>query len=382
MVKRELWIDKVEAAWRERSVLWLTGVRRVGKTTLSRSLSDVEYVDCELPRMRRQLEDPEGFLEAFGSGRLILDEIHRLDNPSEFLKIAADHFPDIHILATGSSTLGASQRFRDTLTGRKRDLHLFPVLFRELKLFEGVNLEQRLRNGGLPENLMSSTFPEKDFAEWMDAYWARDVQELFRLEKRDAFLRLLELLLTQSGKLCELNSFTSTCAVSRTTLGNYLGVLRETGVVHVLRPYAKHPQREIVAMPKVYGFDTGFVCFARGWRELRPEDHGFLWEHLVLDELLALFGRDAVFHWRDKQKHEVDFVVARRGMPPLAVECKWRIRDGSGKNFHAMRTLHPEARCLVVATDAGQPRVNRSAGWIETGLESLEKAIKLLDGTS
>lgn len=377
MVNRTLWISRIEEAWRERSILWLTGVRRAGKTTLAQSLAHVEYLDCELPRVRRQLDDPEAFLESFGAGRLVLDEIHRLDNPSEFLKIAADHFPDVRILATGSSTLGASQRFRDTLTGRKRDLHLCPVLFRELKSFKGIPLIQRLQHGGLPENLLSPIFPEKDYAEWLDAYWARDVQELFRLERRDAFMRLLELLLTQSGQLCQLNSFTSSCSASHTTLANYLGVLQATGVVHVIRPYAKNPQREIVAMPKVYGFDTGFVCFARGWRALREGDEGLLWEHLVLDELLTLFGRDAVFYWRDKQKHEVDFVLARRGEPPVAIECKWRIKDDAGKNFQSMRTLHPGLRCLVVAADVDRPRVNRAKAWVETGLADIEKASSL-----
>ena len=379
MVNRHIWVQKIEAAWEERSILWLTGVRRVGKTTLARSLPATEYMDCELPRVRRKLKDVEGFLESFGPGRLILDEIHRLENPSEFLKIAADHFSKTRILATGSSTLGASQRFRDTLTGRKRDLHLFPVLYRELEAFNGVHLAHRLQNGGLPEKLLRPFFPEKDYAEWLDAFWARDVQELFRLERRDAFMRLLELLLTQSGQLCQLNSFTSVCAASHTTLANYLGVLEATGVVHVVRPFAKNSQREIVAMPKVYGFDTGFVCFARGWRELRPEDKGLLWEHLVLDELVNLAGREAVFYWRDKQKHEVDFVLARRGAPPVAIECKWQIDDEAGKNFQSMITLHPKTRCLVVAADMDKPRKNRTRNWVETGLADLDKALLLLD---
>lgn len=377
MVKRTYWLNTIEEVWRERSVLWLTGVRRVGKTTLAQSLPHVTYMDCELPRIRREIEDPEMFLKSFGSGRLVLDEIHRLPNPSEFLKIAADHFPDIQILATGSSTLGASQRFRDTLTGRKRQLHLYPVLLRELDTFEGISLIQRLQNGGLPENMLSAAFPEKNYAEWLDAFWARDVQELFRLERRDAFMRLLELLLSQSGQLCQLNSFTAACSASHTTLANYLGVLETTGAVHVIRPYAKNPQREIVAMPKVYGFDTGFVCFARGWRELRPGDHGLLWEHMVLYELLARFGRDAVFYWRDKQKHEVDFVLARRGFPPVAIECKWRIKDDAGKNMQSMRTLHPTTRCVVVAANLTRPRINRTKNWVETGLADLDKAITL-----
>ena len=53
MVKRRYWLKQVETAWRRRSVLWLRGVRRTGKTTLVQSLPDVEYFDCELPRERR-----------------------------------------------------------------------------------------------------------------------------------------------------------------------------------------------------------------------------------------------------------------------------------------------------------------------------------------
>ncbi len=119
MVTRTFWRRRIEDAWRRRSVVWLMGVRRAGKTVLGQSLPDIRYYDCELPRVRRLLEDPESFLGDHRGRRLVLDEIHRLPNPAEILKLAADHFPDVKILATGSSTLGASARFRDTLAGRK-----------------------------------------------------------------------------------------------------------------------------------------------------------------------------------------------------------------------------------------------------------------------
>jgi predicted AAA+ superfamily ATPase len=115
MKKRSFWVEQIGKAWESRSVIWLSGVRRVGKTFLSRSLADVEYFDCELPRVRAMLEDPEGFLRPLRGRTIILDEIHRLQNPSELLKIAADHYPEVRILATGSSTLGASAKFKDTL---------------------------------------------------------------------------------------------------------------------------------------------------------------------------------------------------------------------------------------------------------------------------
>ena len=87
MVKRLFWLDRVEASWRHRSVVWLRGVRRTGKTTLVQTLPDIEYFDCELPRVRRLMEDPESFLQSLVEKRIVLDEIHRLPNPSELLKI-------------------------------------------------------------------------------------------------------------------------------------------------------------------------------------------------------------------------------------------------------------------------------------------------------
>jgi len=102
---------------------------RVGKIYLSQRLPDIEYFDCELPRIRWMLEDPPFFLAGLDNRTVVLDEIHGLPNPWELLKIAADHFPAMKVLATGSSTLGASAKFWDTLAGRKAELKLTPMIF-------------------------------------------------------------------------------------------------------------------------------------------------------------------------------------------------------------------------------------------------------------
>ena len=70
MVTRTFWRRRIEDAWRRRSVVWLMGVRRAGKTVLGQSLPDIRYYDCELPRVRRLLEDPESFLGDIGDGGL------------------------------------------------------------------------------------------------------------------------------------------------------------------------------------------------------------------------------------------------------------------------------------------------------------------------
>jgi len=98
MVHRRFWLKVLERAWKERSVVWLAGVRRVGKTCLCQGLPEVEYFDCELPRVRSMQLDPESFLDGLSGKRIVLDEIHRLQNLSEFLKIAADHHLRTHIV--------------------------------------------------------------------------------------------------------------------------------------------------------------------------------------------------------------------------------------------------------------------------------------------
>ena len=67
---------------------------------------------------------------------------------------------------------------------------------------------------------------------------------------------------------------------------------------------------------------TGFVCYHRGWHELRRDDLGLLWEHLVLNELQAHLGRAPIHYWRSKHGNEVDFVIASRTQPPTAIECR------------------------------------------------------------
>ncbi|MBI5149423.1 MAG: ATP-binding protein [Candidatus Omnitrophica bacterium] len=354
MVNREFWIRKIESSWKKRSVIWLSGVRRAGKTCLCQSLKDIEYFDCELPRVRALMDDPEGFLDSVRGKRIVLDEVHRLANPSELLKIAADHYPKTGIIATGSSLLGASAKFRDTLTGRKSEVWLVPMMSEDLRNFGRPDWNHRFLFGGLPPFFMSDEFPERDIQEWADAYWAKDVQELFRLGKRYSFQKFFELLMAQSGGIFEATRFAGPCEVSRATINNYLKILEATYVVHVVRPFSRRRATEIVAAPKVYGFDTGFFCYFRGWREIRPDDMGPLWEHFVLNEIHAHLQTRPICYWRDKRGHEIDFVFPREGKPCIAVECKWKGAEFDARNLEAFLRQYPQSEAYVVSHDAAR----------------------------
>lgn len=362
MNDRRPWVDLIYAAWASRPICWLQGVRRAGKTVLAKSIADTDYYDCELPSVRRDLRDPERFLDGHAGRRIVLDEIHRLDDPAELLKIAADHHPRTRVLATGSSSLGARAKFRDTLAGRKREVWLTPMTCADTVAFGQPSTEHRLAHGGLPPFFLAKSPPERDYQEWLDAFWAKDVQELFRIEKRAPFARLFEMLLAESGSIFEATRFARACEVSRQTVMNYLDVLEATFVMHVVRPFATNTSAEIVAAPRVYGFDTGFVAYHRGWLPLRRDDYGPLWEHLVLNELHAATQRREVQYWRTKSGHEVDFILAPRKASPMALECKWSQDAFDPSAMQAFRQRYPKGENVLAAADVKRESRRRIGG--------------------
>ncbi|MCM2279319.1 MAG: ATP-binding protein [Oligoflexia bacterium] len=374
MALRSGWQAAIHAHFEKKSVVWLKGVRRSGKTTLCRQLPDFQYFDCELPRVRRMLEDPEAFfsdLRATGIQKIVLDEIHRLPEPSEALKIAADHFSGVQVLATGSSSLGAIGKFKDTLTDRKRDLWLTPMDSRDLRDFGPASLKMRLQRGGLPPAFLSGD--AAFYQDWLDSFWSKDILELFRVEKRVSFMRFIELLFTQSGGVFEATRFARLCEVSRPTILNYLGILQATFAVQVIRPFHSGNPTEIVAAPRVYAFDTGFVVHFNGWDPLRPDDFGLLWEQYVLNELCsALQGTASIHYWRDKQGHEVDFVVPLSRGKVIAIECKWQEKKFDPIGIRQFRKLHPDGPNYLVAQDVDRAQTRRLNG-IEVTLLPLEK---------
>jgi predicted AAA+ superfamily ATPase len=232
----------------------------------------------------------------------------------------------------------------------------------DLRDFGTEDLQRRFTRGGLPPFFLADRLPERDFQEWMEAYWAKDVQELFRLERRDSFQKFAELLMAQSGAIFEATRFARACEVSRTTISNYLSALETTFVVHVLRPFSTHRATEIVSAPKVYGFDTGFVCYHRGWTRLRKEDMGLLWEHFVLNEIHSRLQTRRVHYWRDKRGHEVDFVLPARRGGAVAIECKWSSGDFDPRSLVAFRTQYPSSTLLVVGHDVDRPYVGSYRG--------------------
>lgn len=373
MIERPYWLRRIEESWQEAPIVWLAGVRRVGKSTLALSLGPerVKYINCDLPVVEDMVRDPEFFYKNCEEPIVIFDEIHQLKDPARVLKVGADGFPHLRILATGSSTLAAGRKFRDTLTGRKRSVHLTPVLWDELAAFGGATLLKRLYHGGMPEALLSETKKPGYYREWMDSFYSRDIQRLFAFRDPDKFNALFEFVMKQSGGLLEITRTAGALGISRPTVESHLRALEATHAVSLLRPFFGGGQREIVKMPKVFAFDTGFVSFSRGWDPLRPEDHGQLWEHLVLEFLQARAHDRRIQYWRDASGREVDFVIPRGRDEVDAIECKWDPAEFDATALRLFRTYYPRGGNYVLSPISG-PGYPKRAGGLEVFVSSPE----------
>lgn len=365
MIQRSFWQQRIRRAWGEVPIVWLCGVRRCGKTTLTESLGpeQVQYLNCDLPVVEEVVRDPQLFFRSCEKPVVVFDEIHQLKDPTRLLKIGADLFPHLKILATGSSTLAAGSKFRDTLTGRKRVVHLVPVLWDEMAVF-GVSIQRRLFHGGLPPALLASGKQPAFYREWLDSFFARDIQQLFGFRDMHRFNALFEYLLRQSGGQLEVARTAAALGVARPTVENHLRALETTHAVTLVRPFHGGGRGEIVKMPKVYGFDTGFVSFARGWDPLRPDDLGDLWEHVVLESLQAAFPDTPVRYWRDKGGREVDFIVVRNRDEIDAIECKWDPSSFDPSALRTFRSYYPQGRNYLM-TPSGEPSWLKTYGGME-----------------
>jgi predicted AAA+ superfamily ATPase len=124
-------------------------------------------------------------------------------------------------------------------------------------------LPQRLSHGGLPRALLADSKTPSFYRDWMDSFFARDIQRLFGFRDINRFNMLLEYVMRQSGGQLDVTKTATALGITRPTVESHLRALEITHAVTFVRPFHGGGQHELVKMPKVYGFDTGFVSRRR-----------------------------------------------------------------------------------------------------------------------
>jgi predicted AAA+ superfamily ATPase len=353
---------------RQYPVVFLTGPRQSGKTTLSRvafprfAYSLLEDIDeREFARA-----DPRGFLARFdGKQGVVLDEVQRVPELFSYLQGIADRPRSPRMVLTGSQQFQLSRRIGQTLAGRAAVLSLFPLSVSELSgrrpvdparldrvapgaATPALDLNRILFSGMYPRIHAHRLAPREWLSGYVQTYVERDVRDVLNIGDLEAFDRFLMLMAGRTGQLLNLSSLASDCGISQPTARRWVSVLEASGVVALLRPHHANFRKRLVKSPKAYFLDTGLACFLLGLRSPRDLEahplHGPLFETLVVSEVYKAFAhrgeRPPLFFWRDRTGHEVDIVVdLGRRTVPVEVKLSRTVRSDAFRGLDLYTSL-------------------------------------------
>lgn len=304
----------------------LTGPRRAGKTTLLRRLfPNASYVLLEDPDVRdRARSDPRALLEELRPP-VLFDEIQHVPELLGYIRSRIDHHPRAmgQWLFTGSQETPLMQGVSESMAGRAAILQLLPFSLAETDRVS-------LLLGGYPEVLARPKIRGLWFSSYLQTYLERDVRAVTNVRDLATFRRFLALLASRHGQVLNKTDLAAPLGVSVPTMTDWLHVLEVTGQIILVPPYFENFGKRLIKSPKVYLGDSGLACHLLGitsQTELeRSPFLGALFEGFVAAEILknqANQGRrKELYHFRDQQGLEVDFLFPSGHGGVWMVECK------------------------------------------------------------
>lgn len=329
---------------KQRQMAFVSGPRQVGKTTTCRIHGDT-YINWDnIDDREAILAGPTKLIDQFQLDRLsrtlpvvIFDELHKYPRWKQFLKGFFDTYADqLRIMVTGSSRMDVYRRGGDSLMGRYflYRMHPFSVaetltqnlpdekrIIRQPKKVSSTNFDALWNHGGYPEPFLKRDmrFSRRWQSLRLEQLVREDIRDLTQIQQLDQLELLVKLLAERSAHQLIYGSLASNVRVSIDTARRWIDVLVSLHLGFLIRPWFKNVSRSLRKEPK---------WFLRDWASIK--DPGDKAETFVACHLLKAvegwndigLGRFELGYLRDKEKHEVDFLVARDGKPWFLVEVK------------------------------------------------------------
>jgi len=352
MIKRILYLDLWKELSAEKQMIFISGPRQTGKTTLAKeiakSFTNNTYFNWDITSSKKLLIEKPSFFEEINRldesiPLVIFDEIHKYKHWKNYLKGIYDQFSaEYKFLVSGSGRLDLCQKSGDSLAGRYFAFHLFPFTVSELaekrksfKDFYNAPLEkldtETKRSKEIWENLsITGGFPEpfikqkKEFwTKWSNNYSRQiireDIRDLSGIKNAETAELLFSSLSSKVGSPISINNIAGDLQVSFDTLKNWLTIFDSFYLTFRISPWTKKISRAITKEKKLYLFN---------YPEIENENQRF--ENMVAMELLRAiytwneygYGRFNLHYIRNKEKEEVDFLISDNNNPILLIEAK------------------------------------------------------------
>ncbi len=262
-----------------------------------------------------------------------MDEAQRIKNIGLTLKLAVDNFPEIQVIATGSSSFDLSNQIIEPLTGRKYEYYLYPFSLAELKFIYTKQeidrlLEKLIVFGMYPRVVLGGNEAEANLKELTKSYLYKDALQYQNIKNPEVLEKLLQALALQIGNEVSYNELADLLGIDKNTVAAYIRILEQAFVVFRLNPFNRNLRTELKKKRKIYFYDLGVrnaLINNLNPANLRT-DWGALWENFIISERLKYNynrGQDFNYYfWRTQQKQEIDFLEEGRGKL-YGFEFKW-----------------------------------------------------------
>jgi hypothetical protein len=324
-------------------IVVLTGMRRVGKTTLMKRIFDeLENSNKVLLNMENPLDQTlfeeldfnniPGNLSAMGintdeKAYIFIDEIQNFPKIVLPIKYLYDHY-NIKFFVTGSSSYYLKNLFPESLSGRKVIVELFPLDFEEFLVFKGKDIafktdfeekarkknlvryeknkilyEEYLKYGGFPQVVLAPTIDKKEMylKDIFSSYFEQDVKSLADFKNINSLRDLIILLISRIGSKIDISKISSILGISRPTVYSYLSFLEQTFFIFLINQFSKNADREMSGAKKVYFCDTGIINYLSN-----GSGNGSILENAVFNNLRQ-FGK--IQYYQNRHGSEIDFVL-------------------------------------------------------------------------
>ena len=325
-------------------IIVIQGPRQVGKTTLAKELikehgNEKSYINCDIVANANGMnaQDPKKLRAFLGDGNFfVIDEAQKVKNIGLNLKILVDTFPEIQIVATGSSSFHLFAQIGEPLVGRMFKFILYPFSLKEINFAnerEDKNLDNLLVYGSYPDIITGKASPKIDYLTALSSnFLYKDISGFEEIRKPELLRNLLELLAYQLGNEVSYNELAVKLGVRRETILRYIYILEEAFIVFRLYPFSRNLRNEIGKKHKIYFYDLGVrnAIINKFDSVQTREDLGALWENFCIIERKKQIQDNhwyrGTYFWRTTAQKEIDYIEDYDGSL-YAYEFKWGNKD-------------------------------------------------------